>query len=202
VLASGYITQWKKTQTVFDHAARVTEGNYVAYCNAGGEPLNDGRYGEAFERFFESTKYMFAELERKRLKTPYKNMIATNLAIAFCGTEGNGVERTAMGVKLTNDVVLSTKVKYDAPLATKKIFSQGLYAYWKELDSLAVQYFDEALKLAPNDDYLWRFKGYSLERRGLKEEALVAFKRSYALKPAKDIQKRIKALEQALAGGN
>ena len=202
VLATHYITQWKNTQTVFDHAARVTEGNYVAYCNAGGEPLNDGRYGEAFERFFESSKYMFAELERKRLSTPYKNMIATNLAIAFSGTEGDWVERTALGAKMTNNVVLSTKVKIDDPLAVKKIFAQGLYSYWKELDSLAIQYFDEAIKLAPLDDYLWRFKGYSLERMGLKQEALVAFKRSFSLKPAKDIQQRIKALEQAIAAGN
>ena len=202
VLATHYITQWKNTQTVFDHAARVTEGNYVAYCNAGGEPLNDGRYGEAFERFFESSKYMFAELERKRLSTPYKNMIATNLAIAFSGTEGDWVERTALGAKMTNNVVLSTKVKMDDPLAVKKIFAQGLYSYWKELDSLAIQYFDEAIKLAPLDDYLWRFKGYSLERMGLKQEALVAFKRSFSLKPAKDIQQRIKALEQAIAAGN
>jgi Flp pilus assembly protein TadD len=98
--------------------------------------------------------------------------------------------------------VLSTKVKIDDPLAVKKIFAQGLYSYWKELDSLAIQYFDEAIKLAPLDDYLWRFKGYSLERMGSKQEALVAFKRSFSLKPAKDIQKRIKALEQAIAAGN
>jgi tetratricopeptide (TPR) repeat protein len=202
VAAYRNIGNWRTMKTVFAQAIQSTPDNYVAYCNAGGEPLKAGRFEEAMDYYLESTKYMFAELERKRIITPYKDMIMIDLVIAFSGIEGDWVEQTDKGARLKKDVVLSTQVKMSDPLAVKKLFAQGLYAYWKELDSLAVQYFDEALKLAPNDDYLWRFKGYSLERRGSKEEALAAFKRSYALKPAKDIQKRIKALEQDIAAGN
>lgn len=199
MLAARYITQWKNTQTVFYHAAHVTEGNYLAYCNAGGVDLADGRYVQALEGFLESTKYMFVELEQKRLNTFYKNMIATNLAITFSALEGEVLEKTANGVQVRNNIVLSTKVKPSDPLAVKKLFAQGLYAYWRELDSSAIQYFDEAIKLVPLDDYLWRFKGYSLERMGEKAAALAAFKRSLSLKSAKDIQKRVKELEQSIA---
>jgi tetratricopeptide (TPR) repeat protein len=200
--ASVYIAQWKNTKTIFDHAIHVTDENYVAYCNLGNCMIVEDRHQQALEYFLESVKYFFAEVERKKIAPTYKDWMTKNLSIAFSALEGGGVDKVAFCVKLKSDVILSTKVKHDDPLAAKKIFAQGLYAYSRELDNLALQYFDEALKLAPSDDYLWRFKGYTLERLGVKEEALVAFKRSYALKPAKDIQKRIKALEQAIIAGD
>lgn len=200
--AQAYLKKWNNTEQIFRQAIQAMKENYVAYCNVGYCHLNEGRYEQAFEYFLPSVKYVFAEFERKSVRTPYKDKIAINLGVAFSALEGAGMEKMALGIKLKEDLVLQTKVKMDDPLAEKKFFAQGLYAYWRELDNSAVQYFDEAIKLAPFDDYLWRFKGYSLERMGLKQEALVAFKRSFSLKPAKDIQQRIKALEQAIAAGN
>jgi hypothetical protein len=201
-LAYRYVAQWENSQKVFSHAVRVTEGNYLAYCNIGMVSLAGGRYVEALDAFLESSKFMFVELEQKRLSTPYKDTILTDLAISFSALAGEVLEKTTKGVQVKKDVVLLTKVKISDPLAVKKLFAQGLYSYWKELDSLAIQYFDEALKLAPLDDYLWRFKGYSLQRMGSNEEALTAFKRSYSLNPARDVQKRINEIEKSMVAGD
>lgn len=195
-LAWKNISHWKNLKTVFSQAINATDENYIAYCNVGICLLDEGKMEEAFENFLLAAKYFFINVERKGVIPPYQSVIQSNLSVAFSGVMGKKLRKVEDGFVSDEDDWFISKISHQEPLAAKKIFAQGLCAYWRELDSLAVNYFDEALQLTQNDPAIWRFKGYCFVRLEQYDAALDAFKRCYALNPERDIKERIKKLEQ------
>lgn len=186
---------WTNSQTLFAHAASVTDQNYQACSNEGLYYMSKKDYEHAFLCFLDSVKFIHAELERKRIMTPYKDSMMTSLIIAFSALHGGEIEKTATGTLLKEDIVLKTEIDKNDTMGDKKYFAKGLYAYHTNLDNLAIQFFKQAIDLNNQDKYYWQFLGYTLERIGYYEDADHAYTMSLGIKADKNICDRRKLLK-------
>ena len=161
-VSSWYQVQyWRDSITLFQHAIRVTERNYIMYNNLGGAFFQQGRWTEAMACFEKSS----------RIKPDYADAF-NNMGFVMA-LRGKQDEAILYYLK-------ALKSKPDSEKAHNNI-ANALAAQGKLNE--AVYHYREALKIRPNDADIHNNLGMALARQQHIETALYHFRESLRIRP-------------------
>jgi Flp pilus assembly protein TadD len=189
------VPHWRSSETLFEHALRVTRGNAIAHTNLGVVLLSANRTEDAIRHFRETLRIdpqdaqaqgnLGAALMRQgkteealrhcrealRLN-PRSAMSHLNLGaiLAQAGRENEAVTHFRLAVQLSPE---SAEARYNLGLA--------LLALGK-LDE-AVVHLERALEIRPDSAPIHQSLGSVLSRQGRKEEALDHFRKAARIDP-------------------
>jgi len=164
LLTHRQIDYWSSSYTLWAHTLAVTQNNFVAEDNLGGALLSEGRPDEAFQHFEAALRI-----------NPYEPMSRTNIG-TYLQTHGRIAEAIAQydsALALTSDAGLRAQVYANLGAARRELGE----------DDLALQNFDKALQLNPNQANAWLGMGLLAQKQGRFDEAIVDFSRSINLQP-------------------
>ena len=179
LVTSVQIGYWRSSQDLWIHTLKVTQNNFVAEDNLGGTLVQEGKPDEAFPHF-----------EAADAINPRDPMSHNNLGV-YLQTHGRTKEAMAQyqtTISLTSDPGLSSQAYANLGAAQRELGEDGL----------AVQNFDEAIRLNPNQANAWFGKGLLAEKQGKSNDAINYLSRSVELQPTGEGYLELgKSLEQS-----
>jgi tetratricopeptide (TPR) repeat protein len=161
VLSWHQVRYWRDSITLFQHAVRVTEGNYLMYNNLGIAYFQQGKPNEAMACFEKSV----------RIKPDFAD--AFNNMGYVAALRGKGEEAIYYYLKALKNKPDSEKAHTNLADA---LTSQG------KLDE-AVYHYREALKIRPDDADAHHNLGMALARRQRVKEARYHFREALKIRP-------------------
>ena len=156
------VQRWRDSATIFTHALKVTQRNYLAHNNLGTALLQDGRIADAMFHFEEAV----------RIKPDYADAY-TNMGVAMMAFQGKPEEAIpyyfrALQVK-QNDERLHNNL-------ANSLSDLG------RLDE-AIHHFREALRIRPDHAEAHNNIGVALARQNRLGEAIPHFRKALRIKP-------------------
>ena len=161
VSARGQVRYWENTNTLWEHALKVTHGNYVAHNNLGVALASQGRVDEAIAQYSEAVRLKpdFAEA--------YYDL---GLGLASQGKVNEAIAQYSEALRLNSNYA-----------EAHNNLGVALAGQGKISDSIA-QY-SEALRLKPDDAVAHNNLGNLLARQGKVDEAIAQYHEALRLKP-------------------
>ncbi len=162
VLARSQVSLWKNSITLFTHALKVTNNNWLAHNNLGVALVNRGKLDEATSHF----------LEAVRIKSNYAEAY-TNLGNVFA-EQGKLDEAVANFSQVLRAIPDSLEAHNNLAVVLGR---QGRYEE-------ATHHYSEAARLKPDSAEVHNNLGVALANLGKLDEAISHYLKAVQLKPA------------------
>ena len=161
ICAHRQVSCWKNSFTLFSHALKVTQNNWLAYNNLGVIYDNSGRGAEAIENFKQAVK-----LKPDFANAPY------NLGVAYgkLGRHQEAIEAFKQAIRIDSNYA---QVHYNLGIAYINL------GRWQD----AVEACKQAIKIKPNYAEAHYNLGVSYEGLGRYQDAAEAYKQAIRIKP-------------------
>ena len=189
------VGHWRDTETLFRHAIRVTEGNFVAHTNLGAALASQGRTGEAIPHFEEAL----------RINPPDVNAHNNLGVIRDDRGDAEGAIRHFREAIRWNPGDARAYANLGYTLARTGALEEAVVNYKKALDRKpddprthvnlsaaleglgrsgeAVAHLEEAVRIAPGDSDALVELGVALARQGRVEDAVRRYREALRLRP-------------------
>lgn len=186
---------WKDTMTVFTHALKVTERNYIALCTIGRALEKEGKLDEALAKFDEAIEiapwYEYAKTHQGIILMNRGKLDAAvfkyNEAILQNPTTVPGHINLGIIMGMQGNLVEAVKnfriaIDFD-PRSAAANYNLALTLFQMGKDDEAVRHYLISLATNPTDHECHYNLGIALERQGRYDAAIGHFRESLRLKP-------------------
>jgi len=161
ICAHQQVSYWNNTASLFTHALKVTQNNYIAHCGLGVAYDHLGRYQEAIESYTQAIR-----------SKPNYSEAHCNLGVAYdvIGRHQNAVESYKQAIKIKPNYA---KAHYNLGVAYSRL---GRYQD-------AIESHKQAIRIKPDDAEAHYNLGVAYSRLGRYQDAIESYKQAIKIKP-------------------